>query len=106
MMGVDYIETWKKVIQSPSDFYREMPITGGYFYPIIFASVSAIICSLIHLIFIPETDEVREFIFAIPMFAAIIILVVSIAALFVDATILHIIYELLGGTRTYEGTAI
>ncbi len=24
-----YIETWGEVMQSPSDFYRDMPKTGG-----------------------------------------------------------------------------
>src|SRR5574344_825119 len=38
-----YIETWKEVMQSPSDFYREMPKTGGYTDPLTFAAISFII---------------------------------------------------------------
>lgn len=40
-----------------------------------------------------------------PMIAAVFMITVSIPALFVDATGLHIVYKALGGTGTYEGTA-
>lgn len=39
------------------------------------------------------------------MAAAVFMVTVSILALFLDATGLHIVYKALGGTGTYEGTA-
>lgn len=101
---IDYIDTWKEVMQKPSDFYRKMPITGGYIEPIVFASVSATMGAFIHFLFAPGTDEVKKSIFAVPMIA-IIIPFAGILALFVDATILYIIYKMVGGNGTYEGTA-
>jgi hypothetical protein len=42
-----YIETWKEVMQRPSDFFREMPKTGGYADPLTFAAISFIIYALL-----------------------------------------------------------
>jgi hypothetical protein len=103
-MTIDYIDTWKEIIQKPSDFYREMPKTGGYFEPIAFAAVSVTIGTFIHLLFAPETDEVRKFISATPM-VAVMIPFIGIIALFCDVTVLYVIYKVLGGKGTYEGTA-
>ncbi|MGB9938942.1 YIP1 family protein [Methanosarcina sp.] len=103
-MILDYIDTWKDIMQKPSDFYREMPETGGYFDPVIFSTVSAAIGTFIHLIFTPETDEVRKFISTVPIIA-VMIPFIGIIALFVDATILYAVYKTLGGKGTYEGTA-
>jgi len=54
----------------------------------------------IHLIFTPETDEVRKFIYAAPMIA-VMIPFIGITALFVDTTILYIIYKAVGRKETY-----
>lgn len=61
MINIAYIETWKEIIQKPSDFYREMPKTGGYFDPIVFATMNAAISLFIYLLFTTET-EIRTFI--------------------------------------------
>jgi hypothetical protein len=44
---MDYIETWKEVIQSPSDFYRRMSTTGGYADPLTFAAISFAISGIL-----------------------------------------------------------
>lgn len=59
-MTIDYIDTWKEIIQKPSDFYREMSKTGRYFEPIAFAAVSVSIGTFIHLLFTPEKDAARK----------------------------------------------
>ena len=46
---MDYIGTWKEVMQRPSDFYRRMPETGGYADPLTFAAISLIIYALLTL---------------------------------------------------------
>lgn len=105
MTRLDYFETWKEVMRNPSHFFREMPKTGGYFYPVVFAAGSAAISTSLHLLFTEEPENVREFFFMSPMTAAVFMVTVSILALFLDATGLHIVYKALGGTGTYEGTA-
>lgn len=92
-------------MQSPSDFFRKMPTTGGYFYPIVFATGSAAILTFTRLIFSPDKKELIETLSLAPTFVAVILLAISLTALFVDATGLHIVYKALGGTGTYEGTA-
>lgn len=104
-MEVGYIQTWKEVMQSPSDFFRKMPTTGGYFYPVVFAAGSAAISTFLHLLFTEEPESIRELFSTAPMAAAIVMITVSILALFVDATGLYIVYKALGGTGTYESTA-
>jgi hypothetical protein len=42
-----YIETWKKVMQRPSNFFKEMPKTGGYADPLTFAAINFIIYTLL-----------------------------------------------------------
>ncbi len=44
---MSYIETWKEVMQRPSEFYRGMPKTGGYADPLTFAAISFIIYALL-----------------------------------------------------------
>lgn len=54
MMDFDYLGTWKDVMKSPSHFYSEMPKTGGYTDPFIFAAINVAIYSLFYLLLIPE----------------------------------------------------
>jgi hypothetical protein len=44
---MDYIETWKEVIQSPSDFYSRISTTGGYTDPLTFAAISFAISGIL-----------------------------------------------------------
>ncbi len=48
---MDYIETWKEVIQRPSNFYRKMPTAGGYAEPLTFAAISYFIYGLLTALF-------------------------------------------------------
>jgi hypothetical protein len=104
MINVDYIDTWKEVILNPSDFYKEMPKAGGYFYPIIFAIVSNAISVFVSLIFTPDIGDFGESTYLVPLIVAMIPIITTFG-LFINVTILHIIYKALGGKGTYEGTA-
>lgn len=92
-------------MKSPSYFYSEMPKTGGYTDPIIFAAVNVAIYSLFYLLFNPGAYDVKGF--SSPMVFAVALLapVAGVIALLLDATLLHIIQKALGGKGTYEGTA-
>lgn len=105
MLYFDCVETWKEVLLRPSDFYREMPKTGGYIDPILFATVNLAISALFYLLFNSKAYIFKDAVSSAPMFGAIIIFIFGLGALFIEATVLYIIYKALGGTGTYEGTA-
>jgi len=113
---MNYIETCKEVILSPSDFFRRMPTSGGYSEPVIFAAVSLIIGSLlrvfigygmftfgIHSSLLTLGAEVSELNFSAftEMFG---LLFLSVAAIFIGSLVLNFLYTVFGGTGTYEGT--
>jgi len=104
MRNFDYLRTWKEVMKSPSHFYSEMPRTGGYADPIIFAVINVAIYSLFYLLFNPGAYDINGF--SSPMVFAVALLapVIGVIALFLDATLLHVIQKALGGKGTYEGT--
>jgi len=112
-----YIETWKEVMQSPSDFYRDMPKTGGYTDPLTFAAISFIIyaflAALLTVLFGPGMyggmyegmyGSARGLGFFAILMTVIITPIAGIISLFIEAAILYIIYKILGGTGSYEGT--
>ncbi|AKB34634.1 hypothetical protein MSSAC_0044 [Methanosarcina siciliae C2J] len=108
---MDYIETWKEVIQRPSDFYRRMPTTGGYNEPITFAALSYLIYWLLTALFnrgmmrgMYGYGGIIEFGFSTAIITAVVALFISIISVFIGAAILYVIYKVLGGSGTYEGT--
>lgn len=113
---MNYIETCKEVILSPSDFFRRMPTSGGYSEPVIFAAVSLIIGSLlkifigygmftlgIHSSILTFGMEVSALDFSTfsEMFG---LFFMSIIVTFLGSLILNFLYTVFGGTGTYEGT--
>lgn len=123
---MDYINTWKEVILRPSDFYRSMPKTGGYVDPIIFAAISFILYGLLTVLLAILFGSgmymgsiyggmydgmyrgiyggVRGFGFLAIFMTVIITPIGGIISLFIEAAILYIIYKVLGGKGSYEGT--
>lgn len=108
---MDYIETWKEIIQRPSDFFRKMPTTGGYNDPLTFAAFSYLIYGLLSGLFgrgimggMYGYSGFREFGFATAIGTAIMAPIVGIISVFIGAAILYVIYKVLGGSGTYEGT--
>lgn len=90
----NYYETGKKVIVKPVDFFKEMPITGGYKDPLIFAIITAVIMG-VGLTIITLGVGFLAIIFA-PIAVAI--------SIFLAALLLLICAKIVGGTGTYEGT--
>ncbi|MGB9940884.1 YIP1 family protein [Methanosarcina sp.] len=113
-----YIETWKEVMQRPSDFYRGMPETGGYADPLTFAAISFIIYALLTALLTALLGRgmymdgmydgmygsAGEFGFFAILMTVIITPIAGIISLFIEAAILYVIYKVLGGTGSYEGT--
>jgi hypothetical protein len=106
-IAIDYFKTWKEVMLRPSDFYREMPTTGGYSEPLTFAAISYVISGLLTVIFISgfaggDMYGVNGFSM---LLASIIMTPISgIIYLFIIGAIFYISYKVLGGNGTYEGT--
>ncbi len=110
---MDYIETWKEVIQRPSNFYRKMPVTGGYAEPLTFAAISYLIYGLLSALFNREMIG-DMYGYGIGsggpgLFNSLIIAITFpitgiISVLVGGAAILYIIYKVLGGKGSYEGT--
>ncbi|PXF62159.1 MAG: hypothetical protein C4B59_00675 [Candidatus Methanogaster sp.] len=90
----EFIGTWKKVITTPGDFFKEMPTSGGYEEPLKFAVVNYLISGIgIALITFGS------------MFAAVIAApIFGIIALFIFGLMFHICFKIVGGSGSYEGT--
>lgn len=118
---MSFLETCKEVILKPSDFYRKMPTSGGYADPLTFAAISFLIFGLLSaltsilLSYIGYMSEVSgeipggtygigEFGYFIIVLYMILIPIFGIIFLLIDAALLYIIYKILGGTGSYEGT--
>jgi hypothetical protein len=109
---MDYIETWKEVIQRPSDFYRKMPTTGGYADPITFAAISYFIYGLLAALLnrgmmggmYGYGMGAEGYSLSTALMAAIMAPIMGIISIFIGAAILYIIFKVLGGKGSYEGT--
>jgi hypothetical protein len=106
---MDYIETWKDVVQRPSDFYKNMPTTGGFADPLTFAAISYIIYGLLNALFnrgmsMGSISGASEFNLSIMLISMIVMPILGIIVLFIGGAILHMLYKFLGGTGSYEGT--
>jgi len=90
----EFIGTWKKVITTPSDFFKEMPTSGGYGEPLKFAVVNYIIAgigwTLISL--------------GSAFFMILVMPIAGIIGLFISGAILYICFKIVGGSGSYEGT--
>jgi len=90
----EFIGTWKKVITTPGDFFKEMPTSGGYGEPLKFAVVNYIIAGIGATLLTLGGA-----------FAAIVVApIVGIIWLFISGAILYICFKIVGGSGSYEGT--
>jgi hypothetical protein len=87
-----YYETAKHIIIKPIDFYKGMPITGGFKDPLIFAIITAVILG------IGETVKTL----GDGVLAIIIVPIIVTISLFLGALLLQLCSKILGGTGTYE----
>lgn len=94
-------QTAIRVLTSPSAFFREMPKTGGFVEPLIFAVVMGVIGGIIHAVFSLVGFGITVGFAA--GFGAIIIVPIAVAIFgFVGAAILFVIWKLMGSQESYE----
>jgi len=113
----EFIRTWKKVITTPGDFFREMPTSGGYEAPLKFAVVNYIIAgigtalvSILAFTFLSSLLPMASFwpgsafSFGSALSNIIITPIVGIIGLFISGAILYVCFKIVGGSGSYEGT--
>lgn len=95
------IDTVKKVILTPGDFYRGMPKAGGFVDPLIFAVVLGVVAGLVraalglvHLGGVVGIGVALGMIIMTPIMVAIFG--------FVGAAIMFVIWKLMGSNESYE----
>ncbi|MCK5242699.1 YIP1 family protein [bacterium] len=90
----NYYDTGKKVLLKPVEFFREMPTTGGYKDPLIFAIITAVIMG------VGLTAITLGVGFLAILFAPIAVAI----SIFLAALLLLVCAKIVGGTGTYEAT--
>lgn len=90
----NYVDTAKKVVMKPVDFFKEMPTTGGYKEPLIFAVITAVIMGI----------GLTVITLGVGFLAIIFAPVAVIISIFLAALLLMLCSKIVGGTGTYEGT--
>jgi hypothetical protein len=100
-MLVSILEIFQAVISAPASFYRQMPTSGGYADPLIFAVVMGVAAGIVRIVI-----SLLEFSFAkfFMLFLAGVIITPILTALFafVAAAILFVIWQLMGSRQSYE----
>jgi hypothetical protein len=89
-----YYETARKVLFQPGEFFKTMPVSGGYKDPLLFAIITAVVMG-IGLTIITLGVGFLALIFA-PIAVAI--------SVFLAAFLLQICAKIVGGQGTYEST--
>ncbi|MCK5219400.1 YIP1 family protein [bacterium] len=98
-----YYETAKQIIVKPIDFYRQMPVTGGYKEPLVFILITTMInmigLALENIIWgsgltIANLGRGGIMFIAIPVFTVILMFLFALLMLLFSKTV--------GGTGTYE----
>jgi hypothetical protein len=93
-MFKQYFETGKNIIMKPADFFKSMPVTGGYKDPLIFALITSVIMGLGLTIITLGVG-----------FLAIIFAPIAVAvSVFLAALLLLVCAKMVGGTGSYEAT--
>ena len=94
-------QTAIRVMTAPSAFFREMPKTGGFVEPLIFAVVMGLIAGIIQAVFSLIGFGITVG-FATGIGAVILVPIMIAVFSFVAAAILFVIWKLMGSQESYE----
>jgi Uncharacterized protein conserved in archaea len=95
-------QTAVKVVTAPADFFREMPKTGGFLEPLVFAVIMGFIAGIIRAILSLFSVGYGAAGMA-GGFSAIIIMPIAVAiGSFIGGAILFVIWKLMGSQEEYE----
>ncbi|MDA8433572.1 MAG: YIP1 family protein [Nitrospiraceae bacterium] len=94
-------QTAMKVLTSPAAFFREMPKTGGFIDPLVFAVALGVVGGVVHAV----VQAIKfHFVAGIAGFIGSIVIfpiVIAIAS-FIGAAILFFIWQFMGSKESYE----
>lgn len=111
----NFVKTWKSVIIEPNIFFKDMPSSGGFGDPLVFAFINSIIYAIITSIgrivqtrSLSESGLMPDFMVAISYVTSLISLIITpifaIIGLFIGAAIYFLCFKIVGGSGSYEGT--
>lgn len=119
-MGVfdDWFKTVKEVILRPREFFKKMPVSGGYGEPLKFALVNLFLGAILSFSgFITTRGKTQEFslfkqaienygfdILDLSMIWIVGVFILGGIGLFITAALYHIILKILGSKKKYEAT--
>ncbi len=90
----DYVATAKNIIVKPFDFFKEMPTTGGYKDPLIFAVITAVVMGI----------GLTVITLGVGFLAIIFAPLAIVISLFLAALLLLLCSKIVGGQGSYEAT--
>ncbi len=95
------METFQGVIRAPASFYRQMPLSGGYTDPLIFAAVMGIASGIVRIVMGLLGFSFAKF-FMLFLIGLIVSPILTVLWTFVAAAILFVIWQLMGSRQSYE----
>jgi len=100
MLG-SIMEIFQGVVRAPASFYRQMPLSGGYTDPLIFAAVMGIAAGIVRIVLGLLGFSFSKF-FMLFLTGLIISPILTALCTFVTAAILFVIWQLMGSRQSYE----
>jgi len=100
MLG-SIVEIFKAVVSAPASFFRQMPLSGGYVDPLVFAVVMSVAAGIVRIVLSLLGFSFAGF-FMVVLGSIIIIPVLTVLFTFVAAAILYAIWQLMGSRQSYE----
>lgn len=90
-----------KVITNPVGFYRDMPKSGGFLDPLVFAVAMALVAALIGIVF-SVMGLGATGMMAVGVIAIIVVPIAVVIGSFIGAGILYLVWMVMGSKESYE----
>jgi hypothetical protein len=100
MLG-SIVEIFQAVVRAPASFFRQMPISGGYADPLIFAVVMGVAAGIVRIVLSLLGFSFAGF-FMLALGSIIVVPIITVLITFVAAAILFAIWQLMGSRQSYE----
>ena len=98
---ISILKEMKKIVTNPTEFFRNMPTSGGFVEPLIFAVTMGIICGIFQaLLGVIGLGHINSF--TVALLSIIMVPLATVIFGFIGATILFIIWKIMGSQSSYE----
>jgi hypothetical protein len=95
-------QTAVRVMTAPAEFFKNMPQTGGFVEPLIFAAIIGFIAGIIQAIINILGLSYAYVGFAESLGRIIVVPIVVVIFSFIGAAIIYVIWKLMGSQKNYE----